>query len=369
MPGSSTGDEALNNGAAEGENLPGAAGQSIGDTDKGVTTEGSPATESKDDNKPKDIADAVRAALNPKEEQSSSSGEGEGEEPETDPAATEGDKPAEGEEEDLGELTDEELDKYKPKTKRRFEKLRAELKDRDTKISDLEPEAKAFRDITTFAKQSNLSPEDVNTGFEVMRLMRNDPIRAYQVLTPIYTELQAIAGEILPADLQEQVNTGQIALPAAKELSRLRATQGVQTNMQKQNEERAIQRQNEEAQQATESLKHGVVTAITDWESQWKASDPDYSLKSSRVNEAIELELTRAANLARAGKPNNLPRTVEEAVKLANEVKKRVEKELRAFVPKRNNPIVHVTGNGVTNGSKPQVNDMRGAVLAGLGRK
>jgi hypothetical protein len=112
-----------------------------------------------------------------------------------------------------------------------------------------------------------------------------------------------------------------------------------------------------------------VATAITKWESDWKASDPDYSLKQSRVSEAIELELSRATALAREGKPNNLPRNVEEAVKLANEVKKRVEKEMRAYIPKRNQPINHITGNGVTNGSKPAARNMQEVVRLAVGHK
>jgi hypothetical protein len=368
MPGSSTGTDDLNAGTVEGENLHGSTEQN-GSDNQGENTGESPAAESKDDNKPKDLADAVRAALNPGKEQSSSSGEGEGEDSgSADPAAA-GDTPAGDEDEDLGELTDEELNRYKPKTKRRFEKLRTELKARDTRLAELEPEAKAFRDITNYSKQSNLSEADVNTGFEVMRLMRNDPIRAYAVLTPIYAELEKIAGAVLPADLQEQVNSGQITLPAAKEFSRLRAAEGVRASMTQQSEQRETQRRTEETQRSTETLKRAVATAITDWESQWKAGDPDYSLKSSRVNEAIELELTRAANLARQGKPNNLPRTVEEAVKLANDVKRRVEKELKAFTPRRNSTITHVSGNGVTNGSKPQVKSVLDAINASLGRQ
>ena len=367
MPESSTGNEALHGSAEEDvKNLPGSVEDSSVENNEGASTAGSPAAEPKDDNKPKDIADAVRAALKPKEEQSSGSGEGE-EDPAAKPA--DGDKPKEGEEEDLGELTEEELKEYKPKTRRRFEKLDRENKALTAEKAALEPKARGFEAIQNFATNANLSKDDVNTGFEVMRLMRNDPVKAYEVLTPIYQQLQALVGEVLPADLQQQVNEGKITAPHAKELSRLRATSGVNTQTQRQNEERAQQQRNEEARQAGEKLQTDVGNAITKWDSDWKASDPDYSLKQSRVNEAIELELARATALAREGKPNKLPRSVEEAVKLANEVKKRVEKEMRALLPKKNTPITPVHGNGVSNGSKPAARDLQEAVRLAVGHK
>lgn len=371
MPDSPTGNEALHGGVAEDDkDLPGAAVENnVEGNTEGATTVESPATEPKDDNKPKDIVDAVRAALSDGKEQSSGSGEGEGEESDPSKKPAEGDKPKEGEEDDLGELTEEELKSYKPRTRRRFEKLDRENKTLSSKVTELEPQAQGFRAIQEFSRTANLNREDINTGFEVMRLMRNDPVRAYEVLTPIYQQLQALVGEVLPKDLHDQVVAGQITQAAAKELSRLRAERGVNTNVQREQQQREEQQRTEEGAQQVRQLQHGVAGAITKWEADWKASDPDYSLKQSRVNEAIELELTRNVILANQGKPNKLPRTVEEAVKLANDVKKRVEKEMRAFVPKKNTAITHVHGNGVTNGSTPAPRNLREAIGLAVGQK
>lgn len=369
MPESSTGDEALHGSAAEEvKNLPGDAGNSSADTE-GAPPADSPAAEKQDDKKPLDIADAVRAALSKGEEQSS--GSGEGEEEETDPSKplAEGEKPKEGEEDDLGDLTEEELKSYKPKTRRRFEKLDRENKAFTAEISQLKPQAEKFQAIETYARNANLNKDDINTGFEIMRLMKNDPVKAWDVLQPIVQALQALVGEILPKDLQAQVDAGQIPIERAKELSRLRAEKGVTTSTTAQQAERDKENRAAEAKRNSDNLVATVSTAISKWESDWKASDPDYSLKQSRVSEAIELELSRATALAREGKANNLPRNVEEAVKMANEVKKRVEKEMRAYIPKRNQPINHITGNGVTNGSKPAARNMQEVVRLAVGHK
>lgn len=369
MPDSSTGDEALRGGAEEEvKNLPGDVGESSADTTQDASTSDSSTGEKKDDNKPTNIADAVRAALFKGEEQSSGSGEGEGEDTgEPDDATKE--KSKEAEEEDPGDLTDEELKSYKPKTRRRFEKLDRENKAYVAEIKQLKPQAEGFQAVQKYAKDANLSREDVNTGFEIMRLMRNDPVKAWEALEPIVQQLQAMVGNILPADLQSQVTAGKITPEHAKELSRLRAERGISSSVQRETAERT---QKENAAQAAEqslALQNDVALGITKWENDWKASDPDYSLKQSRVNEAIELELNRAVLLAKEGKPNNLPRTVEQAVKLANDVKKRVEKEMRQFLPKRNNAITHVTGNGVNNGSKPLARNMNDVVRMAVGQK
>lgn len=369
MPESSTGDEALHGSVEEDKKvLPGEAGESSADTE-GAPPADSPAVEKKDDKKPLDIADAVRAALSKGEEQSSGSGEGEEEEADPSKKPAEGEKPKEGEEDELGDLTEEELKSYKPKTRRRFEKLDRENKALTVDNQQLKPQAEGFQAIQTYAQNANLSRDDVNTGFEIMRLMRNDPVKAYEALAPIFQTLQATVGEILPKDLQVQVDSGQIPVERAKELSRLRAKEGVNTSTAAQQAERDKQTRADNARRNAETLQTGVASAITKWESDWKASDPDYSLKQSRVNEAIELELNRAVLLAKEGKSNNLPRTVEEAVKLANEVKKRVEKEMRAYLPKKNTPLTPVTGNGVTNGSKPAARNMNEVVRLAIGHK
>lgn len=370
MPESSTGDEALPNGIEEGVNLLGAEGESSVDTNKGALPADSPPVEKKDDNKSLGIADAVRAALEPKKEQSSGSGEEEGE-GEDDKSATPGTgdkKPEEGEGED-DNLTKEEFQALKPKTQRRIEKLARQNTDLTTRNAELEPKAQALDAFHQITKNANLNKEDVNTIFHIGGLMKNDPVKAWEVLKPIVAQLQVIVGEVLPKDLKDQVTGGKITPEAAQELSRLRAERGVNTTNQQQNAEREKRDRNARAAEAVQTLQSDVGTAISKWENDWKASDPDYSLKSSRVSEAIELELNRAIILAKEGKPNNLPRSVEEAVKMANDIKKRVEKEMRQFLPKRNIPLTHVTGNGVTNGSKPIPKNMNDVVRFAVGQK
>lgn len=370
MPESSTGDEALPGSAADEKIVPGDAGNSSADTNTGAPPAESPPAEKKDDNKSFGIADAVRAALNPEKEQSSGSGEDEGKgESDDAPDPAVGDKKPEEGEGDEDDLTKEEFQELKPKTRRRIEKLARQNTTLTTRVAELEPKAQALEAFHSITRNANLNKDDVNTIFHIGGLMKNDPVKAWEVLKPIVAQLQEIVGEIIPKDLQDQITTGRITQDAAKELSRLRAEKGVNISTQQQNTERENQNRAAQAAESAQTLQRDVGGAITKWENDWKASDPDYSLKSSRVSEAIELELNRAIILAKEGKPNNLPRSVEEAVKMANDVKKRVEKEMRQLLPKRNNPIIHVTGTGVTNGSKPVLKNMNDVVRMAVGQK
>ena len=369
MPESSTGDEALHGSAAEDVKvLPGDAGNSSADN-QGAPPADSPPVEKKDDNKSLGIADAVRAALEPKKEQSSGSGEDEGDGDAADPTkSATGDELEEGEEGE-DDLTKEEFSALKPKTQRRIEKLARQNTVLTTEVEQLRPKAQALEAFHRITANANLNKEDVNTIFHIGGLMKNDPVKAWEVLKPIVAQLQQIVGEVLPKDLSDQVTAGKLTPEAAKELSRLRASQNITVSTQQQNAERDKQTRAAQAAEATQNLQRDVGTAITKWENEWKASDPDYSLKSSRVNEAIELELNRAIILAKEGKPNSLPKSVEEAVKMANDIKKRVEKEMRQLLPKRNTPLTHVTGNGVTNGSKPVPKNMNDVVRMAVGQK
>lgn len=368
MPESSTGDGALPGSAAdEVKPVGGTTGTESSDANSGVPPADSPTAEKQDAKPSPSLADAVRAALAGGKEQPSGSSEGEGSGDATDPP--EGEKPPEGDEEDPGEFTEEELNSQKPKTQARIKKLLKQTETLTGKVTELEPQAAGFRAIQDYAKASNLSREDVNTGFEIMRMMRNEPAKALEALTPIFNQLRELVGEVLPQDMQSRVNTGAISLEDAKEISRLRAGHGITVATQKQTEERTAQdRQSEQARQS-EQLKADVGSAITKWESDWKSADPDYSLKSNRVNAEIERVLLRETVLAQQGKPNKLPKTVAEAVKMADDVKRDVEKELRQFIPKRNTPINHVSGNGAMQGSKPVAKSVHDAVAQAVGHR
>ena len=233
---------------------------------------------------------------------------------------------------DFEDFSPEERKQLKKQTAERFDKLKGLYHDSKEKVTQLTAqveqatvEAGYYRKFVGFLDENRLSQDDANNLFYIGALMRNDPAKALEVLTPYYETLLQMTGNVLPPDLQQQVKQGYITRDAALELSRHRASG--QTNQ-------VIQREKESHQQQQESTRQqktvaSMQTAVADWEKQWSSSDPDYAKKKDRVLDRVELLLVRAQ------KNGSLPKTVEEAVKLANQAKSEIEADLKQFKPRK----------------------------------
>src|SRR3546814_13873549 len=93
------------------------------------------------------LLDAVKAALEPAAEQPPGSI---GQEEDAENAEA---KPAEGEaEEELGDVTEEELSRYRPRTKRRIEGLLNERKALQEEAEQLRPRAQPFEDMVKYVE-------------------------------------------------------------------------------------------------------------------------------------------------------------------------------------------------------------------------
>lgn len=252
---------------------------------------------------------------------------------------SEGNEKPEGDEEVSDEPNEEELKAWKPKTRKRFEQLQDRYRSATEEINTLkeqiskdQADAEQFRQYNSFLEENQLSKEEANTLFNIGALMKNDPFEALRVITPYYQSLMQVTGNILPQDLQQQVNEGYITKEHAFELSQARAGNAYLQN--RQNQQQQVQQQ----PQATHQQQSNTIpNAIASWEKQWQSSDPDYNSKKDRVLERVELLLARAA------RENKLPKTEQEAVNLANEAKKFVENDLRQFAPKKS--VTPVSGN------------------------
>src|SRR5690606_36147267 len=161
---------------------------------------------------------AVKAALKPQEQSPDSANQGSEEKPD-EAAKKEG-----GEEGDESEhFSEEEKARLSQKARRRFHKLSGEVASLTKERDELQPQAQQFQRMVQFVADAGLSVDEVNRGFETMRAMKQDPLRAYEILTPIYERLRQIVGAALPRDLQEAVQLGQITEAHARELARSRS--------------------------------------------------------------------------------------------------------------------------------------------------
>lgn len=277
---------------------------------------------------------------------------------------TEADKKAKDDkdkaDDDFEDFTPEERKHLKKATAERFDKLKGLYRESKEKVTQLSAqveqatvEAGYYRKFVGFLEENRLSSDDANNLFYIGALMKNDPTKALEVITPYYHALMQMTGNVLPPDLQEQVKQGYMTKEAALELSRHRASGKTGQVIQRERESHQQQQDAERQQKNIATMQ----TAVADWEKQWSSSDPDYAKKKDRVLDRVELLLVRAQ------KNGTLPKTVEEAVKLANQAKSEIEADLKQFKPRKE---VRTVDGGSSVSNLPEAKNTRDVIMRTL---
>ncbi len=294
----------------------------------------------------KTVLDAVNAALNQGEEDDEDSDEQKPDEKDAaKPVKKEGaSEKEEGSSDD--EATEDEKKAMIPKTRKRFEQLQNKFREeKETRIKvekerdEFKNDATYYRQFRSFLKENDLSHEEANTLFDIGALMKTDPMKALAAITPYYNQLLEVTGNVLPADLQESVKLGYITEKHALDLSRARASS---QNLAHRNNVTQEKYQRKEAVQHRQQQTSHIQSAIASLEKGWESSDPDYKVKSTRILERIKLRLLEAE------RNGSLPKTPEEAVKVAQTAKKEIDSEMSSFLVKKK-PINAIDGGSAGN--------------------
>lgn len=236
----------------------------------------------------------------------------------------------------------------KADTRERFEKLQKrdfEKKQRivelEGKLKEVEADAGWKSNFDGYLRSNNISMDEANVLFDIGALMKNNPQKALEALTPYYNQLLQVTGNILPPDLAQQVKDGYINETHAYQIAR----QNAQLQHNNVLQQRGQYQQEQTNQENHNKLVNDIQQAINATETKWQKSDPDYKLKSSRIQDKMKLTWF---DMSRTGQ---MPKSVDEAVQIAERVKKEVEKELRQYSPKR--PVSTVNSGGSFSQSKP----------------
>lgn len=245
--------------------------------------------------------------------------------------------------------TEEEINSYKPKTRKRVQQLLGQ-RNAYRDVGSVE-EVKQFRDsherftqVIDYVNDAGLSNEDVTAGFNIMALMKNDPVKALEELRPIFHTLEQLAGEVLPDELVERVKQGEISEQDARELQRSKARE----HLSEEAAERAARKADTvEKQTQQTTTQNEVRTAVSTWERNWQSKDPDYKAKQTRVSEKIENTVLR---MTVGGK---LP-TAQEAVGIAQKALKEVNEEMKLLAPAKKDPIEGPAGGSAASDAHPE---------------
>ena len=236
------------------------------------------------------------------------------------------------------------------------------LRERDgykQQVESLKEKAERFDAIGAFAQQHGLTADELNQGFQIMALMKNDPQKALELLAPHLANLELATGRRLPEDLQADVENGLITAERAQELARIRLE--AQTHRQRAERteaeiraEREREQQREQQRQAAEAAR-AMQGAVTQWEESIKQRDPDYSHKQRFVTDRVR------ALMAERGRPQN----AEEAVALVKEAYDDVTRQMRAILPKREQ-VRTVTSEQSSTRAAPAPKTMEEAIRAAM---
>lgn len=143
-----------------------------------------------------------------------------------------------------------------------------------------------YENVQRFLRDTGLPDDEAAEALTIAGLMKTNPVAAWERMRPTVEKLLVAAGQVLPPELQEAVNTGQIAREHALRLS----TQAAQ--LQAHQTEQTF-RQQQAQQQAEYERQNGIVSAVQAWEDDRRAKDPGFEGKIP----AIQVEVRRLQTL------------------------------------------------------------------------
>lgn len=171
-----------------------------------------------------------------------------------------------------------------------------------------EIDAVRYRNVEGFLERNSLDAAEAADGLEIMGLAKADPVAAWERLKPWVEKVAIAAGVIMPSDLQQKLQNGEMSRDAAIEISRMRAQVQSNETRQQLQETQAQRRAQTDAQQA-------IIGAAQSWESDRQTKDPNFAAKMP----ALQRELAYLhATEGRPNTPQGVKEQCERAYKAVN---------------------------------------------------
>jgi uncharacterized protein YutE (UPF0331/DUF86 family) len=300
---------------------------------KNTAPDTSPVDENKQvDKQPKSLMEAVKAAAQKDAEEGTSTTPTQ-KSTVSDPETTTDNAPTDEAKTDEEEGKDEKVPFHKHP---RWQEM---IRERDSFKND----ATQYRQITAYMAQNSLTTEEVAKGFEIMSALRNDPLRAREMLSHYTKALDQFAGVILPDDLSQKVEEGTLDEQAAQELARTR-------NEAAMLQQRYAQMEQNRQFEASVASQAAIQTTVNHWEETIKTRDADYAAKQGLIMDR-----------ARSYLINGQPQTPQQALEIVERAYADVNESLKGFAP-RKQPIRPVTSQNSSTNSQPVARTLQEAI-------
>jgi hypothetical protein len=303
---------------------------------------------SNEDAKPSSLLDLVKDVVAKSEAEAPSSSEAEeSDSPESSDATKPADQPSSDETDSKDEAKPEDDEKLPFHKHPRFQSVIREKNAYKAEAEAFQADATQFRAISDYMTQNGLTPEQVNDAFEIAAALRNDPLRAREMLLKTIAPLNILAGETLPDDVSQMVEDGDMSESAAKELAMARARIAIQEHQQRESLEK-------QKMISERNVHQQITSAVETWEQQVAARDPDYEAKKALVFKNIRL--------AHMDRPARNP---QEAVAIAEAALKEATEILSSVMPKRTAMKQPVSTQSASH-AKPQPKSLNDAISLAL---
>jgi hypothetical protein len=252
--------------------------------------------------------------------------------------------------EDLGPLTQAEVDAFSPRTRKRIDEFRAQINGLKSQIAPLETQAKTTQALQSFLKEADIAKEDFGLLLDLGAAMRRGDYRMFLEGVAPYVKLaQESLGIQLPADLQAAVQGGHMTADAARYTAQVRAQQQLAAAQLTRVTTENTQRTHAET---VRNFQAQVAGAVSNWETGVRRSDPDYAR-----TEPVVRELLHAVVHERGP-----PRSPAEAVEIAKQAYERARAMTSRFMPSpRSTQQVPSSINRV-NGARTEPKSLKEAI-------
>ena len=252
--------------------------------------------------------------------------------------------------EDLGPLTQAEVDSFSPRTRKRIDEFRAQINGLKSQIQPLEAQAQTTQALQTFLKQADIAKEDFGLVLDLAAAMRRGDFRTFLEGVAPYVKLaQESLGIQLPPDLEQAVKGGHMTQDAARYTAQVRGEQQLAQGQLTRVTQEQTQRTHTEA---VRNFQASVAGAVTEWEKGVRRSDPDYARKEPVVQKLLHAVVHERGP----------PRSPAEAVEIAKLAYEQANGMVSRFVP--NPRRTHQVPSSINrvNGARTEPKNLKEAI-------
>jgi hypothetical protein len=235
--------------------------------------------------------------------------------------------------------------------RKKYAKLLRQRRELRDQVSMMTPDANVGYRLNSFAKENDLSSDDIVLGMSAMAALRRGDYQSfYQQVAPYVRKAQEVLGLVLPQDLGQRVQGGGMTEQAARELA-------VARFREQQAQEEARQNAARSSAERLAYVQQDVQRAVNTFEERIAAGDPDYRAKADAIRRTAQALL-----LERGGKISG----VQEALDIVQRAHQEVTRQFQKLLPQGRATHPVPNGNSQQPTARAAPRTLMEAALQGL---